>query len=187
MLSFLNFLEERVVSIGLDKDNDHLREKHRSEIHDLLHKAYSHPSIGGYGGLKSGSKEESDSIHHDISNSIIKATKRDGKITAVNLYKNQHGRKMIAAGSDGSERGKEDWKKLSSEDHHQKRSWGEVSGAVEKIMTKIGAPKISATHAKKILNKDVKPVPNDPHKYVRKIGDHDHEKTIMGHPKIDLH
>lgn len=187
MLSFRNFLNEHIVSIGLDPKQEHTREKHRSEIHDLLHKAYSHPSIGGYGGLKSGSKEESDSIHHDITHSIIKASKRDGKITAVNLYKNHHGRKMIAAGSDGSERGKEDWKKLSSEDHHQKRAWGEVSGAVEKIMTKIGSPKIDSKHAKKILNKDVKPVENDPHKYVRKIGHNDHEKTIMGHPKIDLH
>lgn len=183
MLTFKGFLKEHIVSIGLNHKNDDLREKHREEIHDILHKAYSHPSIGGYGGLKSGSKEESDSIHKDISDSIIKATRRNGKITAVNLYKNQHGRKTIAAGSDGTPKGKQDWKKIATEDHGQKRAWAEVSGAVEKIMTKIGSPKVSSKHAGDLLGKEVKPVSGDEHKYVRKIGDGDHEKIIMGHPK----
>lgn len=186
MKLFKEYLEERVISIGLSSDQEHQREKHRGEIHDLLHKAYSHPSIGGYGGHESGSKEESDAIHHDISHSIVKATKRDGKITAVNLYKNQHGRKLIAAGSDGSEKGKEDWKKINHEDHKEKRSWGEVSGAVEKLQNKVGVPKIPAKHAEKLLGKKVTHSKEDEFKYTRKIGGHDKEKTIMGHPKINL-
>jgi hypothetical protein len=80
---------------------------------------------GGYGGVSSGSKEESDAIHHDITHSgVIKATRRGNKITNVRLYKSQHGRKMIAAGTDGSNQGKEDFLKTSAEDNTQKRAWG---------------------------------------------------------------
>lgn len=190
MLSFIDYLikeeylEERYLSIGFNKDHEQHREKHRSEIHDILHKAYSHPDIGGYGGLKSGSKEESDAIHHDITHSNIKAVKRDGKITAVALYKNSHGRKAIAMGTDGSHQGKKDFKHVLHDDHKQKRSWAEVSGAPEHIFTKHGFPKVSNKEAAHLTGKkDVRPHPTDPHKYTRKIGSGDHEKTIMGYPK----
>lgn len=185
MLSFKQYLEEKVLSIGLNPAHEKHREHHRQELHDLLHKAYSHPDIGGYSGLESGSKEESDAIHHDITHSKIKAVKRDGKISAVMLYKKQHGRKLIAAGSDGTERGKKDWKHIAHEDHTDKRAWGEVSGAVEKIFHRTGMPKVSNDHAEKLTGKkDIRKHPADPYKYTRKIGNDDHEKTIMGHPKI---
>ena len=90
MLSFKEYLEEeyleeRVLSIGINKDHEHHREKHRGEMHDMLHKAYK--PLGGYSGKKSGSKQESEAIHHDISHSAIKAVKRGGKLSAVALYK----------------------------------------------------------------------------------------------------
>ena len=184
MDSFKQFIVERILSIGLnDKDEKH-REIHRNEFHDMIHKAYSAPDIGGYGGLKSGSKEESDSIHHDISHSVIKATKRDGKITAVNLYKKQHGRKSIASATDGSEQGKKDFRKTKIEDHEQKRAWGEVSGAPEHISRKIGMPVIPSNKVGKLLGKEIHPDENGEH-YSRKIGGEMHRKVAMGHVKED--
>ena len=180
---FKSFLNERVLSIGINDKHAPDREKHRQEIHDMIHKAYAHPDIGGYGGIKSGSKEESDAIHKDISNSMIKAHKRDGKITAVNLYRNQSGRKSIASATDGTDQGKKDWLKTKVEDHTQKRSWAEVSGKVLHLQKKMGVPVIDPNRAKELLNKETKPTGNG-ESYIRKIGGHDHEKTMMGHPKI---
>lgn len=183
MLTFSAFLQERVLSIGLNPKHEQHREKYRQQMHDMIQKAYSHPDIGGYGGHKSGSKEESDAIHDDITHSVIKAVRRDGKLSAVNLYKKKHGLKSIASATDETKQGKADWKKTKLEDHEKKRAWGETSGSVEHLQTKMGVPKIPSSRAKELLGKDVKPVEGDPHKYVRKIGSHDHEKVMMGHPK----
>jgi hypothetical protein len=182
MQNFKSFITEKILSIGINPEHEVHREKHRQEIHDMIHKSYSDPSIGGYGGLKSGSKEESDAIHKDITDSAIKATKRNGKITAVNLYKKQHGRKSIASASDGSEQGKKDWKKTKIEDHEQKRAWGEVSGAVEHSQRKMGVPVVHSNRAGELLNKSVKQHADGEH-YDRKIGGEMHTKVIMGHPK----
>lgn len=185
MLSFKEYLneeslQERVISPGFNKDHEHHREKHRGEMHDMIHKAYK--SLGGYAGQKSGSKEESKAIHHDITHSGIKAVKRNGKLSAVALYKKQHGRKSIASATDGSEQGKKDFVKTKVEDHEHKRAWGEVSGKVEAIHKKIGTPDIPASKAKKLTGKDVKPHKDGVH-YDRKIGDTMHTKKMVGHPK----
>ena len=182
--SFLNedLLLERVLSIGINPNHEKFREHHRQEIHDILRKSYA--NIGGYGGKTSGSKEESDAIHHDISHAAIKAVRRNGKISAVNLYKKQHGRKSVGSGTDGSEQGKKDWRKTSLEDHEQKRAWGEFSGAAEHLTKKIGMPVIPSNRAGKLLNKQIKPHDDGEH-YEREIGGHMHTKIMMGHPKED--
>jgi len=188
MLNFKSFLieqeliSEKVLSIGINPSHEEHREKHRQEIHDIIHKSYSDPRIDGYGGHKSGSKEESDAIHHDITHSLIKAVKRDGKITAVNLYKKQHGRKSIASGTNGTVQGKKDWKKTKIEDHEQKRAWGEVSGSAEHLQRKIGVPVIPSNRAGELLNKGVTPHKDGEH-YDREIGGKVHTKVMMGHPK----
>lgn len=183
MLTFKQFMTEHVLSIGLNANHEKFREKHRQEIHDMIHKAYSHPDLGGYNGHKSGSAEESKAIHDDITSSVIKATKRKGKITSVNLYKKQHGRKSIASATDGSEQGKKDFMKTKLEDHEKKRAWGEVSGKVAHIHKKIGTPDIPSSRAKQLLNKDVVRHADDVH-YDRQIGGHMHTKKLVGHPKI---
>lgn len=180
MKTYKELISEKVLSIGLNPDHEQHREKHRSEIHGLLHHAYK--DIGGYGGAKSGSKEEHDKIHDDISHSVIKATKRMGKITAVNLYRKQHGRKSIGAATDGTAQGKMDYKKNKLEDHEQKRAWGEVSGAPEHIAHKMGVPTVDAKHAERLTGKKVTPDADGKH-YTRAIGGHEHRKVIVGHPK----
>ena len=182
MKTYKEFLEEKVLSIGLNDDHEKYREKHRAEIHQMLHHSYK--EIGGYGGSKSGSKEESDKIHDDISHSIIKATKRKGKISSVALYAKKHGRKAIGAATDGSNQGKMDYKKNKLEDHEQKRAWGEVSGAPEHIARKLGVPVVPNHRAEKLTGKKVTPDSDGEH-YTRKIGDHEHRKVIVGHPKED--
>jgi len=181
MIRFASFITERVLSIGLNPEHDKFRDTHRDQIHDIIHRSYK--DVGGYGGHESGSKEESQAIHHDINHSVIKAVKRDGKVTAVNLYKKQHGLKSIASGTNGTEQGKTDWKKTKLEDHERKRAWGEVSGAVEKLQHKMGVPKVKSSEAEKLIGKKITPVSGDEYKYKRKIGGHEHEKTVMGHPK----
>lgn len=183
MQYFKSFLTEKVLSIGLNPSHEKYREHHRQQIHDIIHKSYK--PLGGYLGIKSGSPEESDAIHQDISKSMIKAVKRDGKITAINLYKKQHGRKTIASGTDGSEQGKKDWFKTKLEDHEQKRAWGEVSGAPEHIQRKMGVPAVPSSQAGKLLGKKITPVKGDKERYSREIAGHPHVKVIMGYPKKD--
>lgn len=183
MLSFKQFLQEKVLSIGLNPDHEKHRETYRNEIHDILRNSYK--KIGGYSGFKSGSEEESKAIHKDIDSSIIKAVRRPTengkKITAVNLYKKTHGRKSIAVGTDGSEQGKKDFYKTKIEDHEHKRAWGEVSGALEHIHKKIGSPNIPFEKAKKLVGKpDMKKV-GDSH-YERKIGNSVLKKVAVGYP-----
>lgn len=185
MLSFKEYLEEeyleeRVLSIGLNPSHEKHRETHRGHIHDMIHHAYK--SIGGYGGHASGSKKESDAIHDDISHSVIKAVKRNGKLSSVNLYKKQHGRKSIASATDGTAQGKKDFMKTKLEDHEHKRAWGEVSGKVASIHKKLGTPDIPSKKAGKLLGKKIKPHADGVH-YDRKLGDKMHTKKMVGHPK----
>lgn len=177
---FVNTLDEKVLSIGLNPAHEKHREVHRQEIHDMIHKSYK--DIGGYSGHASGSPEESHAIHKDISTSMIKATKRGDKITAVNLYRPQHGRKSIASATDTSHEGKVDWKKNKEEDIKQKRSWGEVSGKPEHILKKMGAPVVPNKDVARLTGKDVTPDPNGEH-YTRKIGGQLHRKIALGFPK----
>lgn len=181
MKTYKEFISERVLSIGINPKHEIHREKHRQEIHDILRNAYE--PIGGYAGLKSGSSEESEAIHGDISNSLIKATKRNGKISSVSVYKPQHGRKAVAIGTDGTPQGKKDFLKTAIEDNEQKRAWGEFSGAIEHIGKKIGMPILPASKAKELTGKsDIEPDEDGEH-YTRKIGLERRRKLAMGHPK----
>jgi hypothetical protein len=179
MLSFLEYMTEHVLSIGINPKHEKYREQYRSDIHDVLRNSYE--PIGGYGGISSGSEDESKAIHNDISNSLMKLVTRKGKVSAVTLYKPQHGRKAIAVGTDNSRQGKMDFKKTAVEDNELKRAWLEGSGSVEAIQRKIGSPVVSSSEAEGLLGKKVRIV--DKERYKRKIGKHSHEKVIMGYPK----
>ena len=185
MGTFLEYLEEHVLSIGLNPDHEKHREEYRDQIHDILRNSYK--SIGGYGALGSGSDAESKAIHDDISKSLIKATRRDGKITTVNLYRDQHGRKSIAAGTNGTPEGKADYKKNKIDDNLQKRAWGEVSGATEHIANKLGVPKIPADTAEKIINKPILSKDPDGYHYRRLIGAEEKQKIAVGHTTYKKH
>lgn len=180
MKSFSQYLQEHVLSIGLNPDHEKFREKHRHAIHNIIRDSYK--DIGGYGGQGHGTKDESDAIHADINDSAIKAVVRQGKVTAATLYKNKHGRKNVALGSDGTDQGKRDVKKTSLEDIEKKRAWGEYSGNAEKMKRAQGAPIVHPKHAEKLTGKKATPV--DSEYYKREIGGHEHKKIMLGHPKV---
>jgi hypothetical protein len=185
MLSFSQFLQEKVLSIGFNPKHEKFREQHRDQIHDLLQNAYKQVD-GGYGGLGSGSKEESEAIHRDISDHNIKVIKRGDKITAVNIYKDQFGRKSIATGHDGTEQGKSDWKQIASEDIEQeeRNAWGEASGGAKRAREKLGSKQVPFADAEKLLRGKKITQVGDTNNYIRNIGGKPHEKVILGNPKI---
>lgn len=181
MIGFKDFLMEKVISIGLNPKHEGHREKLRGQIHDVIRKSYAGVN-GGYGDRGAGSKEESDAIHSDISDAAhIKATLRGGKVTHATLYKARAGRKIIALGTDGSERGKADLRQNQKDDHKQKRAWGEFSDRAEGSYRKAGYPQVPADRAADLTGKQVKVT--DQNRYTRSIGGKDHDKTILGHPK----
>lgn len=179
---YLSFITETIISIGLNQNHNGHRETHRTEMHDMIRKSYE--KIGGFNSLGSGTKEESDAIHADISDTsnIIKGVKRNGKLTAINFYKKQYGRKSYISATDGTPQGKQDWLMVKLEDHEQKRAWGEASGAVEHINRKLGVPVIPNQLVSKLVGKPVTPLEGG-EKYSRKIGGTEHIKTAFGHPK----
>lgn len=183
MITFKQFLLEKVLSPGFNPEHNEHREKYRDQIHDILKTSYE--KMGGYGGLGSGTEQEHNSIHADITKLNIKMTRRGDAITAVMLYKDQFGRKAVAAGTDGSVRGKKDLLAHMKEDHTQSRSWGEVSDTPEHLQRKLGAPEVPYAKAKKIIGKDdMEQIPGT-NRYERKIGDKIKGKIAMGHPKLD--
>lgn len=179
MKTFSQYLQEHILSIGLNPEHEKHREKHREAIHNILRSSYK--DIGGYGGAGSGSEKESEAIHHDITHSSIKAVVRNGKVTAASLYKKSHGRKNISLGSDGTAQGKKDVKHTSQEDITHKRAWGEYSGGAEKLKRGQNAPIVHPSHAERLTGKKATPV--DSEYYKRDIGGHEHKKVIFGHPK----
>ena len=184
MQSFKEYLEERVLSIGIKPEHEPMREKHRQEIHDIIKRSYNTPELNGYGSLGHGTPAASKAIHDDISKSMIKATRRDGKITSASLYSDKHGRKVVASGTDGSDQGKKDFLQNKKDDGGQKRAWAEVSGKIPHILAKLGYPKVSNDQAEKLTGKKILSKNPDGFKYTRHIGGHEHEKEIMGYPNV---
>jgi len=185
MLSFNQFITEKILNIGFNSDHEKFRERHRDQIHDIIQRAYTNVD-GGYGGLGSGTPKESKQIHRDISNLNIKAVKRDDKITAVNMYKDQFGRKSVATGHDGTPQGKSDWKQVASEDITQtdRHVWGEVSGGSEAAKKKLGAKEIPYEKVGQLTGKRTQRV-GDSNRYMRDIGGEPHEKVAIGNPKYE--
>lgn len=185
LIEFRNeyILTEKVLSPGFNPNHNHYKERYRDQIYQILKRSYE--KIGGYGGLGTGTDAEHHSIHHDISTMNMKMTRRNENITAVTLYKNQFGRKSIAAGTNGTKQGKEDLVKHMAEDNTQARAWAEVSDAPEHINRKTGTPEIPYHVARQIVGKPDMERVGDTNRYERSIGGNLKAKIAMGHPKLD--
>lgn len=187
MLSFQEYITERFVNFGFGKDSELAKRKaHHKELFDVIQSSYRAVE-GGYGGLGSGSKEEAESIKADIHHPdhAIKATRRNGKIVHVKIYKKTpYGRKSIAVGTDGSKEGKDAVRTTMRQDKDRKErhAYGEVSGAPENIQRKMGVPIVDTKHVAKILNKDIEIHDNE--RYSRMLGGTKHGKVMMGNPKL---
>ncbi len=164
-------LSERVVNaFTADQKN-----KYSQQVWDIMQKSYA--SIGGFG--TASSPEEL--IQYS---GLWKIITRDGKITAVNVYRDQHGRKSIASGTDGSPQGKKDYLMVKSEDVKFNRAWAEVSGAPEKILARSGAKAIPAKFAPVLTQKEILSYNPDGIHYTRLIAGHPHEKAMYGVIKV---
>jgi hypothetical protein len=140
-------------------------------IWDILQKSYA--PIGGF--LTASSKE-------DLINKtgLAKLVRKDGKIVAVKIYKDDKGRKSIAAGTDGSEEGKRWLIKMFQEDVNLGRAWGEFSGKAEHLMLKHGGVPMPNALAAQVLGKPIISLHPDGFHYTREIMGEPHEKILIG-------
>ena len=187
MLSFKQFLDERVLNIGLSGEDHDLRQQHSDSIVHMLKTSYASLD-GGYGGMGNGTQAEHDAIHADVHNPehFIKGTVRDGKLVSVSIYKKTAaGRKRIASGTDGSMSGKEAYKKTSEEDRDQvdRHAYAEVSHKPEAIAKKMGVPQVPNDKVGNLLGKDIVKH-DDGYHYDRKLGNEVKTKVMVGHPKL---
>ena len=171
--------------VGNDKDTIKKKNAYKKEILDLLRKSYE--SIGGIKG--SGFQNEKDMVKNIW---FWKLWKQDGHPAAVIMYKDRAGRKMVALGTDGSEKAKAAIKKMMFDEISLSRSYGEASGPALGMVRKIfglgknapfeGSPlekyMVPAEMVGDILKKPVKPVSK--YEYIRAIGGDDEKKVMFG-------
>jgi hypothetical protein len=182
MLTFQQYLTERFITT----QDSSAKEKHLPDLIDHYKKSYSNLD-GGYGGHGAGTDREHHAIVSDIMNPhhIVKIHKKDGKVLSSTIYKKQHGRKMIAASTNGTTEGKHSLMGVLSDDHTQKRAWGELSGALAHVAKKHGWPNVHNSQAGSLTGKEIlRHDPNGEH-YDRLIGGERHTKSIHGHPSFD--
>lgn len=162
------FIIERVVN-AFDEPS---KLKYADQVWDVLQKSYA-KLPGGFG--------TASSLEELIEKSgLWKVIVRNGKVTAVNIYKDQNGRKSIASGTDGSPQGKLDYKMIKSEDIKLGRAWGEVSDKAELMMAKLGAKPIPAKLAPVLTGKKILSYNPDGYHYTRMIAGDPHEKIMYG-------
>jgi len=111
---------------------------------------------------------------------LWKLVTRNGNITALRIYKNQFGKKAIAAGTNGTTQGKIDYMFINKEDISLGRAWAEVSGAPEHIMKRSGAIPIPAKFAEFLTKKLILKISDDGFHYIRLIKGEPFEKIIYG-------
>lgn len=177
--SFNQFLSERVVN-ALDNKT---KEQYADEVWDILQKAYA--PIGGIHG--NGFKSKEDMIQNI---GFWKLVKRGDHITAVEMYKQKDGRKLVALGTDGTQPGKKDLQMMMKADIDTGRSYAELSGPALMFLTKtIGGESemkkyfVPFDSVKKILwDDEVEDV--DGFVYRRKIGGSWHEKVMVGNASL---
>lgn len=151
------------------------KEKYVDEVWELLQKAYE-----PVGGFKSAVSKE-DLIQDS---SLWKMVRKNNKIVSVDIYKDKHGKKSIAGGTDGTTEGKRELMKMKSDDLKLQRSWCECSGKVEGLLKKMGAVPIENKFAAKLTGKEILAYDVDGVHYTRLIQGEPIAKAIYGFPKI---
>ena len=172
-------LIEKVVNIWPDNTSD--KKKYIDEVWQIITNAYA--KIGGC-------NCEKEELFED--NIYWKFIRRDGKITAVCLYKiTPYGRKLFLLGSDGTEQGKKDIRQIMQEDisQEERNFYAEVSETPEYMYLKRGAKPVSTKDAQMILGdeKIITPTKEDEYHYTRKIGPQKniYRKIMLGNPKLE--
>lgn len=168
-----DILLERVYNAFTSTD----KMKYADQVWAVLQQSYS-KLRGGFG--------TASSLEELIEKSgLWKVVVRDGKVSAVNIYKDQHGRKSIASGTDGTPQGKKDFMMIKNEDVKFNRAWVEVSDAPEKILARMGAKPIPSKFAGPLTGKEILDYNSDGYHYTRLIAGEPHEKIIYGIVNLD--
>lgn len=158
----------------LNLHNKEEKTQYKEIIWDLLQSSYS--NIGGYKGVSN-----PDELIETTS--LWKLIKKNNSIVAFRLYKDQSGRKSVAAGTDGSKIGKEALIGLVLEDIKQQRSWGEVSGSIEHLIKKFDGRLIPSKYASFLTGKIIESYNEDGYHYTRLINGEPVEKILVGYPE----
>jgi hypothetical protein len=167
-MRFKEFLSETYINAIRPAD----KQKYAEQVWDMLQSSYA-SLPGGFATAAN--------IGELIDKSWLwKMVKRDGKIVAVQIYKDQYGRKGIAGGTDGSSIGKSEISKIIADDIKLNRSWAEASGSPERIMIKLGAQPVPNTLAAMLTGKEILSLNPDGYHYTRLIAGKPYEKIIFG-------
>ena len=160
-------LNERFVNVFTPED----KRAYMDQVWELLELTYAE-----IGGLMGAGKD-------NLINTpgIWKLVRKDNKIVAGILYRDMAGRKIRLVLHNNSEQGKDWVKKIIKDDIALGRSWGEVSGALETVMMKLGARPVSNIKAEEILGQPVKELSQDGYHYTRDVGGGvEKEQVILG-------
>lgn len=169
-------LNELITEHVVNATDAETKKKYGKQIWDMLQAAYASKD-----GFRSAS-----SLDELISDSgLWKIVVRDGKPTAVSIYKDSHGRKSIASATDNTPIGKRDFIMIKNADLKLRRSWVEVSGTPEKMMRRDGAVPIAAKYASLLTGKEILSINDDGEHYTRLILGKPFEKIIFGFVEID--
>lgn len=164
-------LLERVKNF--DHHDVELRQKYAYQVWHMLQHAYK--EIGGF--LSAANAQELVETA-----GLWKLQLRGDHVSAVVIYKAQHGRKLIGAATDGTSEGKNDLMMILKEDKSLRRSWAEVSGKMEGVYRKLGAEPIPNTRAHELTGKRILNLDEDGVHYTRLIAGHPHVKALYGNP-----
>ncbi len=167
LVEFKTLLTERVVNLH----NNETKLKYGQQVWDVLQKSYE--NIGGF--RTASSLEEL-----MVKSAMWKIVIRHNHVSAVQIYRDQFGRKSIALGSDGTRQGKLDAFMMLNENVKMGRSWSEVSGAVEKLVAKLGMKPIPSQFAELLTKHNILSYNPDGFHYSRFIEGHPHEKIMYG-------
>jgi len=166
-MKFAQILNERFVNVFTPED----KASYMEELWSLLEITYAE-----IGGLMGASKSDLISAP-----GIWKLVRKNGKIVSGILYRDMSGRKIRLVLHNNTEEGKDWVKKIVKDDIALGRSWGEVSGALEAVMIKLGAQPVSNLKVEEILGKPVSSLHQDGYHYTRDIGgDPEKQKIILG-------
>lgn len=180
-MRYREFLVERVINLHTFDE----KLPYADQVWDMLQRSYK--KIGGF---------KSADSPRDLANDpgYWKLVRRNGKITALGIYKKSPATKnfkTIASATEtelnpetgeykATERGLKDYNKIKIEDIRAKRSWAEVSGPAEKLMIRSGATPIDNKYAELLTGKKILDLDSDGFHYTRLIQGEPHRKIIVG-------
>lgn len=199
MKKWTDIVMERVLNLFVDR-HDEEREQYGEIVMDILQKSYKKE-----GGIHGNGFRDVEDMKKNIP--FWKLVRKNGEIVTVVMYKGKDGRKMVAAGTNGSEEGKEALATILMQDldppdrnrfDKGSRSFFEVSARALLFLTRQAGYDFLIQFAVpisdvKIIMKDdeiLMPEPNDPEYkehpllkkffYARQIGDKIHTKIMFG-------